>query len=322
MSPSVDPGLQWLLASKDPSVRSLALVGVAGASPRSGRVRRAREEIPRGPRVRALLRGQRRDGSFGGLHPYSKWEGSHWRLVSLVELGIARGHPKGRAAVADVLRWLARSEHTRSFRRVAGRVRRHASMEGNALAVCARLGLAKDPRVAQLVERLLVAQWDDGGWNCDPDPGARTSSFYETLTPMWGLAEYARETGDAEARAAAERAAEVFLERRLFRARRDGSVINAEWLKLHYPLYWHYDVLGGLVMLGRLGKLSDPRAREALDLIESKRRPDGTWRVEGSYWRPPGPRRSNADVVDWGRAGPNEMITLNALRVLRAAGRL
>jgi hypothetical protein len=26
-------------------------------------------------------------------------------------------------------------------------------------------------------------------------------------------------------------------------------------------------------------------------------------------------------VVDWGRRGPNEMITLNALRVLRMAGR-
>jgi hypothetical protein len=28
------------------------------------------------------------------------------------------------------------------------------------------------------------------------------------------------------------------------------------------------------------------------------------------------------EVVDWGRNGPNEMITLNALRVLKLAGRL
>jgi len=27
-------------------------------------------------------------------------------------------------------------------------------------------------------------------------------------------------------------------------------------------------------------------------------------------------------VVDWGRSGPNEMLTLNALRVLSAAGAL
>ena len=30
---------------------------------------------------------------------------------------------------------------------------------------------------------------------------------------------------------------------------------------------------------------------------------------------------SNVEIVDWGRSGPNEFITLNALRVLKAAGR-
>jgi len=31
---------------------------------------------------------------------------------------------------------------------------------------------------------------------------------------------------------------------------------------------------------------------------------------------------SGPEVVDWGRSGPNQMITLNALRALKAAGRL
>jgi hypothetical protein len=35
--------------------------------------------------VTALLPGQRGDGGFG-VHPYRKWTGAHWRLVSLVEL--------------------------------------------------------------------------------------------------------------------------------------------------------------------------------------------------------------------------------------------
>jgi hypothetical protein len=30
----------------------------------------------------------------------------------------------------------------------------------------------------------------------------------------------------------------------------------------------------------------------------------------------------DTELVDWGRSGPNELITLNALRVLRAGGRL
>ncbi len=35
-----------------------------------------------------------------------------------------------------------------------------------------------------------------------------------------------------------------------------------------------------------------------------------------------GKQELHAEVVDWGRRGPNAMITLNGLRVLKAAGRL
>lgn len=99
-------------------------------------------------------------------------------------------------------------------------------------------------------------------------------------------------------------------------------MIDPRWLRLHYPLYWHYDILQGLVILSRAGKVRDPRTQEALDILESKRLPSGLWRVEGCYWHPPGQRSSTADVADWGRSGPNEMITLNALRVLKAAERV
>ena len=49
--------------------------------------------------------------------------------------------------------------------------------------------------------------------------------------------------------------------------------------------------------------------------------PDGRWRPGGCWWSPPA-SAVTPEVVDWGRSGPNEMITLNALRILRAAGRL
>ena len=64
-----------------------------------------------------------------------------------------------------------------------GRYRRCASQQGNALYAIVTLGLA-DERTEALVERLLHWQWPDGGWNCDKDPNADTSSFMETLTPM------------------------------------------------------------------------------------------------------------------------------------------
>ena len=41
----------------------------------------------------------------------------------------------------------------------------------------------------------------------------------------------------------------------------------------------------------------------------------------GRWWKPPG-STTTPEVVDWGRSGPNQMITLNALRALKAADRL
>jgi len=312
----------WLLASRDASVRYLTLTEVIEESPRSRQVRANREVISTGPRVSALLEGQRRDGGFG-VHPYRKWTGAFWRLVSLVGLAIPPGHPAAVAAAGQVLAWLRSPQHRRTIGVVDGLVRQHATQEGYGLAVCCRLGMARDERVGGLVDSLLGSQWPDGGWNCDPRPGVTHSSFHESVGPLWGLAEYAQATGNQAAGEAAERAAELLLVHRLFRSHRTGRVTHQEWLKLHYPPYWHYDILHGLLILSRCGKAPDPRATEALDLIDAKHGQDGRWRADGRrYWRPPGSQGSNVEAVDWGRGGPNEMVTLNALRVLRAAGRL
>src|SRR6266699_6760199 len=108
-----------------------------------------------------LLDGQQSDGSFG-VHPYQKWTGAHWRLVSLVELGITSGSGAAVRATNLVLEWLLGEAHLRNIPKINGRYRRCASQEGNALAVCSRLGLAEDPRVLKLAESLVSWQWSDG----------------------------------------------------------------------------------------------------------------------------------------------------------------
>jgi hypothetical protein len=88
---------------------------------------------------------------------------------------------------------------------------------------------------------------------------------------------------------------------------------------LHYPAYWHYDIGQAIHLLARTGHARDERAGDALDLLEARRGPDGRWRASRAWWNPPGASRA-PEAVEWG-AEADRMITLNALRALRAAGR-
>jgi hypothetical protein len=305
----------WLLAAEEPAVRHLArrdLLGEDSAPDRAA--------ITTGPWVSALFAGQQDDGGFGD-DPYRKWTGAHWRLVALAELDVPGTEPRVAAAAEHVLAWIV--DHLKYPPRVVdGLPRSHASIQGNALGACTRLGLADDERTARLADAIVSWQWPDGGWNCDNRADGHRSSFHESGRAAWGLQEYAAATGHAGAREAADRAVELFLQHRVFRRGGTGEPINARWLSTPYPSYWHYDVLAALVVIERAGRCTDPRASDALDLLEKKRRPDGRWNAQAQWWRAAG-SKIGPEVVDWGAAGePNLMVTLNALRVLAAAGRV
>lgn len=309
--------VEWLLRSDEPAIRYLARRDILGES-----VDADDRGILTGPKVRALLSGQRPNGGFGS-NLYRKWIGTHWRLVSMVELAVPPTEPRAVAAAEHELAWIVRQGryHGRSLK-VDGLPRVCASVDGNALAVCSRFGLADDPRARTVAEALISWQWPDGGWNCDHQATGYRSSFHETVSTAWGLHEYAKATGHPAAAAAADRAVELFLDHRLLYRLGTDRVINQRWLQLRYPSYWRYDILRVLLLLTRMGKVGDPRAGAALDELERRRLPDGRWAPDGQWWQPPG-SRITPEVVDWGQAGEaNEMVTLDALRVLRAAGRL
>jgi hypothetical protein len=192
MNPENPAVIDVLLNSEEPSIRWKVRVQVLGESPDSRAIRDLRESVRESPRARALIEGADLD------HVYDKWHGAHWVLASLADLG----YPEGDEVLAPLRDrvedfWLG----PQYFREVeastvsasyaikdavpilAGRHRRCGSQQGNALRYLTVLGLADD-RTPQLAERLLHWQWPDGGWNCDRNPDADTSSFMETLLPM------------------------------------------------------------------------------------------------------------------------------------------
>jgi hypothetical protein len=317
--------VERLLNSSEPSVRLRTLTEIAHEPPNSRKVTRAQLDVEHSERVRLLLF-ERVDGILP-YHPYAKWYGAHWTLSILADIG----YPKKDDTLAplrdQVYEWLFSKAHLEYSRKhqpfsgpvikVHGLARAHASMEGNALYYLHALGLADD-RTDALADRLLEWQWPDGGWNCDKRAGAHTSSFTESLLPLRGLAFHALAKG-GEYRDSVRRAGEFFLERRLFRRKRDGRIISSNFTKLHYPCYWHYDVLFGLKVMKEAGLIRDARCADALSLLESKRLGDGGFPAEWAYYKASSHSTSLRSPVGWGGVNQrrmNEFVTCDALSVL------
>jgi hypothetical protein len=172
--------------------------------------------------------------------------------------------------------------------------------------------------VRGIVDRLLTEQLPDGGWNCEAVNGSTRSSFNTTICVLEALLEYGRAAGDSlEVAGARLRGQEYLLERRLFRRRSTGEVIerdrkgDATWLRFAFPTWWRYDVLRGLEYLRRAGAPPDARVAEAIDLVASRRGDDGTWPLDTRY---PGTMPVETDE---GEGRPSRWNTLRALRVLQ-----
>jgi hypothetical protein len=300
----------WLLDS-DPAIRWQVLrdlVGAPEADVAAERCRVATEGWGAG-----LLARQGPDGQWdgGALFPGAGWDGTGgqpWSateptLTLLREFGVDPDRAEVRRAVErvrDGCRW----EHDgQPF--FAGEV--EPCINGRTVALGAYFG----QDVQGVVDRLLGEQLADGGWNCEAENGSVRSSFDTTINVLEGLLAHERATGgSAEAVAVRRRGEEYLLERRLARRRSTGEVVQPGYLELSFPTRWHYDVLRALEYFRVAGDPPDPRVGEAVELVRSKRRPDGRWLLEGTY-----PGRVHFALED-GDGRPSRWITLRALRIL------
>jgi hypothetical protein len=315
--------LQFLKSHSESVIRWKINQGLMGNKPSLAETKNFIEYRDTSQVIRGLLSTQRSDGS-SMYHPYDKWFGSHWGLSILADLSYPAGDLSLKPLLEQCYGWLLSKDHQNNIRTINGRVRRCASQEGNCVFYSLALGIA-DERTEELAARLIKWQWEDGGWNCDKRPNAAVSSFNETLIPLRGLAWYSKSTGDPKAKHAVDRAAELFLKRHLIWRLTDGSIIDPNFLILHYPNYWHYDILFALQVMSEAGYIQDSRCMESLDLLESKWLSDGGFPAEGKYYRVDEKKLSGHSKVDWGgtsKIHSNPYVSMNAFIVLKHSGRL
>ena len=179
-------------------------------------------------------------------------------------------------------------------------------INGRAIETGAHFGVDVD----SIVERILGERLADGGWNCEAENGSVRTSFDTTINVLDGLLAVERAGGGSVAVSEARRSGEEYLlERRLFRRLSTGEVVDPGYLEFAFPYYWHYDVLRALDHFRAAGADPDPRMAEAVELVRSKRQPDGRWLLDRTH---PGRVFFDLEVV----GEPSRWNTLRALRVL------
>src|SRR5205823_5606549 len=118
-----------------------------------------------------------------------------------------------------------------------------------------------------------------------------------------------------------DRAAEFLLRHRVVESERTGDVADPKLAELHWPPFWHYGLLPGLLALQEAGRLGDRRVAPALERLRALRGADGRWHPGGRLWRPPGAAGANVEIVDWTAEGETAMLTVQALQQLGSKGR-
>jgi hypothetical protein len=259
-----------------------------------------------------LLAKQDARGVWGGGLYSPKWISSTYTLLTLVGIGLPPDCEPARRGAQIALDGLYGLEADDALYQRTNKFDQCVS--GMLVQLAAYFGIATE-RVNIMVQSLIENRISDGGWNCriKRKPLPHHSSFHTTINVLEGLREtverniYPQNNVVLTAEAGAR---EMLLNHGLFRSHRTGRIIDVRWTLLSYPPRWRYDILRALDCFRRSGANQDPRLRESIDLLISRRRPDGRWPVQHKHQA-----QVYFDMEKTG--GLSRWNTLRVLRVLR-----
>ena len=276
-----------LLASEEPSVRWKVRVHALGEDPDSRAIRRLQGQVRRAPRTRALLDGW----AANPCGSYTKWQGGHWVLAALADLGYPAGDKDLLPLRDQLLRtWLA-PRYLRDG--VPTTLGEGQSRRPPSRSWPAGTGAAARSRATPCCRRsswgwttVAPRSWSSGCCTGSGRTAAGTATRAPDATLVVGVRDAAADARPERVRAGAP----GHRPRRPAPAAPPRCCSNAgccsagppagrsapDWSRLHYPVYWRYDVLAALKGLAEVGLLDDPRcdgrARPAREQATAGRR--------------------------------------------------
>jgi hypothetical protein len=266
----------WLL-SGEPHVRFRTLTDLLDVPETDERVRLARKAVPRHGPIRAILRSQKRDGYWGSPKDIRAWwpkkESTFWVLGILGDFGLRRSSRR----IAAACEYVFSTQHPSGGFGWGEPPTPAECFTGILVEALVKLGYADDQRLQRAYDWLLSRQRRDGGFWCK-DTGqlgrrrqGEPSCAFASLCVLAALVQHPVQGQGTVVSKATEFMLTCWERRGKVKYAGHDSQIGTGWEKLKYP-YTDYRILKYLDVLSRIPRArSDPRGREALALLISKR---------------------------------------------------
>lgn len=262
---------------------------------------------------KSFLDARNSTGHWGRDFYQVKWISSHYTLLDLRYLEIEPVEP-----IMETLRLILNQ-----CKSPDGSINESHSIKSGDLCVngmflnYASFFRTHEDDLKSIIDYLLDNMMSDGGFNCEgKSKGAIHSSMHTTISILEGICEYTKvgyQYRVDELEKAKKNAEEFLLVHRLYKSDKSGDIIDKRWMMLSFPSRWRYDILRALVYFVNADSSYDSRMDEAIDLLVSKRRKDGTWPVQAKH-----PGLVHFDMEKTGSS--SRFNTLRALRILKKFG--
>jgi hypothetical protein len=257
---------------------------------------------------------QRPDGHWGMGFYQPKWISTHYTLLDLKNLAISREQKQIKRAISII----AKENKAEDGGINPGKTITDSDVCINGMFMnYACYFEIPESDLHTIVDFILDQQMSDGGFNCRSNrSGAVHSSLHTTLSILEGIHEYntnGYRYRIADLIKARTESVEFILEHKLFRSSRTCNIIDKRFLMLSYPSRWKYDILRALDYFQMAAIPYDSRMQDALDILISKQKNDGTWPLQAKH-----PGQTHFEMEKSGQ--PSRWNTLRALRVLKHFG--
>ncbi len=316
--------LAWLLEKDNPSVRYFALKYLLDRSDDDADVQVARRAIMRSEPIKKILAAQAPEGYWAkpGSAYWPSYRPTTWQVLFLAELGENGRNRQVRRGCEYLLKH-AQAIHggLSILPKAAPRGVMYCHTANLTWALIA-LGYDDDERIGRAIDWLVSAILGEDCASSTSGPGFccaannRQPCAWGAVKALRVLANVPPHWQSKRIKKTTDMTVEFLLSRDLAKADYPYTErVNGSWFKFGFPLSYTSDVLEASLALCEAGHAHDPRLKNAIDLVLAKREADGRWVMQrslnGKMW---------ADIETKGQ--PSKWVTLRALRVLKAAGRL